>query len=51
MAIGKPIKIAGARVTVSPSLGAFRSVLARIGHHYMGDQLYSGYALRSLRQR
>jgi hypothetical protein len=38
-------------VMVSPSRGAFRSVLARFGHHYMGGQLYNGYALRFLRQR
>ena len=38
-------------VAVSPSRGAFRSVLARFGHHYMGDQLCNGYALRFLRQR
>ena len=44
---GEPSK---APVTVSASLGAFRSVLARFGHHYMGNQLYGGYALRFLRQ-
>jgi hypothetical protein len=38
-------------VAVSPSRGAFRTVLARFGHHYMGGQLYHGYALRFLRQR
>ena len=38
-------------VAVSPSGGAFRSVLARFGHHYMDDQLYNGYALRFLSQR
>jgi len=38
-------------VGISPSLGSFRSVLARFGHHYMGDQLYNGYALRFFRQR
>jgi len=38
-------------VGVSPSLGSFRSVLARFGHHYMYGQLYQGYALRLLRQR
>jgi hypothetical protein len=38
-------------VGISPSLGSFRSVLARFGHHYMSDQLYQGYALRLLRQR
>jgi O-acetyl-ADP-ribose deacetylase (regulator of RNase III) len=38
-------------VGISPSLGSFRSVLARFGHHYMDDQLYNGYALRFLRQR
>ena len=32
-------------------MGSFRSVLARFGHHYMGDQLYNGYALRFLKQR
>jgi len=37
-------------IAVSPSLGSFRSVLARFGHHYMGGQLYHGYALRFLRQ-
>jgi len=31
--------------------GCFRAMLARFGHHYMGDQLYGGYALRLLRQR
>jgi hypothetical protein len=40
-----------APVAVSPSRGAFRSVLARFGHHYMSGQLYHGYALRFLRQR
>jgi hypothetical protein len=40
-----------APVAVSPSRGTFRSVLARFGHHYMGGQLYHGYALRFLRQR
>ena len=40
-----------APVAVSPSRGAFRSVLARFGHHYMDGQLYHGYALRFLRQR
>jgi hypothetical protein len=39
-----------APVVVSPSRGAFRSVLARFGHHYMGGQLCHGYALRFLRQ-
>jgi len=38
-------------IAVSPKLGSFRSVLARFGHHYMGDQLYHGYASRVLRQR
>jgi hypothetical protein len=38
-------------VGLSPSLGSFRSVLARFGYHYMGGQLYNGYALRFLRQR
>jgi hypothetical protein len=28
----------------------FRTVLARFGHHYMNDQLYSGFALVELRQ-
>lgn len=37
-------------IGISPSLGSFRSVLARFGHHYMADQLYNGYALRWLRQ-
>lgn len=37
-------------VAVSPSLGSFRSVLARFGHHYMGGQLYNGFAMRFLRQ-
>jgi len=37
-------------VGVSPSLGSFRSVLARFGHHYMNDQLYHGYSLRCFRQ-
>ena len=37
-------------VAASPSLGSFRSVLARFGHHYMGGQLYRGFALRFLRQ-
>jgi hypothetical protein len=27
----------------------FRAVLARIGHHYMGDQLYFGFANRTLK--
>ena len=40
-----------APVAVSPSRGAFRSVLARFGHHYMSGQPYHGYALRFLRQR
>ena len=38
-------------VAISPSLGSFRSVLARFGHHYMEGQLYNGYALRFLRQQ
>lgn len=38
-------------VGISPSLGGFRSVLARFGHYYMADQLYNGYALRFLKQR
>lgn len=38
-------------IGISPSLGSFRSVLARFGHHYMSDQLYNGYALRFLQQR
>src|SRR5271170_4024028 len=38
-------------VGISPSLSSFRSVLARFGHQYMGDQLYNGYALRFLKQR
>jgi hypothetical protein len=37
-------------VAISPSRGNFRSVLARFGYHYMGVQLYGGYALRLLRQ-
>src|SRR5438874_3243269 len=37
-------------IGVSPSLLSFRSVLARFGHHYMGDQLYNGYALKFLNQ-
>jgi hypothetical protein len=37
-------------VGISPSLSSFRSVLARLGHHYMSGQLYNGYALRFLRQ-
>lgn len=37
-------------VAVSPSLGSFRSVLARFGYHYMGGLLYNGYAFRFLRQ-
>jgi O-acetyl-ADP-ribose deacetylase (regulator of RNase III) len=39
------------QVGISPSLGGFRAVLARFGHHYMGDQLYNGYALKFLGQR
>jgi len=38
-------------IATSPSLGSFRSVLARFGHHYLCGQLYNGYALRFLRQR
>jgi hypothetical protein len=37
-------------ITISPSLGSFRSVLARFGHHYMGGQLYHGFAMRPLEQ-
>lgn len=37
-------------IGISPSLGSFRSVLARFGHHYMSGQLYNGYALIGLRQ-
>ncbi|MBK8001825.1 MAG: hypothetical protein IPK15_24765 [Verrucomicrobia bacterium] len=37
-------------IASSPSLDSFRSVLARFGHHYLGGQLYNGYALRFLRQ-
>ena len=38
-------------IAISPSLGSFRSVLARFGHHYMNGQYYSGHALCFLRQR
>jgi hypothetical protein len=38
-------------IAVSRSCGSFRSVLARFGAHYMGGQLYNGFALRFLRQR
>jgi hypothetical protein len=38
-------------IAISPSRGSFRSALARFGAHYMGGQLYNGYALRFLRQR
>jgi hypothetical protein len=31
--------------------GYFRAVLARFGHHYMGDQLYGGHTTCVLRQR
>jgi hypothetical protein len=37
-------------IGISPSVGSFRSVLARFGHHYLSDQPYNGYALRWLRQ-
>ncbi len=37
-------------VGISPSLGSFRSVLARFAHHYMGCSPYNGYALRFLQQ-
>ena len=37
-------------IATSPSRGSFRSVLARFGAHYMGGQLYSGYALRCFQQ-
>ena len=37
-------------VAVSNSCGEFRAVLARFGHHYMGGQLYHGFALRFLCQ-
>jgi hypothetical protein len=37
-------------IAISPSLGSFRSVLARFGHHYMDGQLYHGFATRPLQQ-
>jgi hypothetical protein len=37
-------------IGISPTRGAFRSVLARFGHHYLGGQYYNGYATRLLRQ-
>ncbi|MEO5803294.1 MAG: hypothetical protein ABIR24_07165 [Verrucomicrobiota bacterium] len=36
---------------ISPSIGHFRSVLARFGYHYLSIQVYSGYACKFLRQR
>ena len=37
-------------IVASPSCGSFRAVLARFGHHYLGGQLYGGYAVRFLQQ-
>ncbi|MEJ0088265.1 MAG: hypothetical protein WDM80_00685 [Limisphaerales bacterium] len=37
-------------IAISPSLGSFRSVLARFGHHYMDGQLYHGFTMRPLQQ-
>jgi hypothetical protein len=34
----------------SKSRGEFCSVLARFGHHYMNDQLYSGHIQRAVSQ-
>ena len=38
-------------VATSKSIGEFRSVLARLGHHYMGGQLYGGHTRRTVTQR
>src|SRR3982750_2216314 len=37
-------------VAKSKSSGEFRAVLARFGHHYMGDQLYGGHRRLSIAQ-
>ena len=37
-------------VGVSRSGSAFRALLARLGHHYMGGQLYGGYQIARLEQ-
>lgn len=40
----------GDEITAETPRQLFRSVLARFGHHYMGGQLYAGYALAELQQ-
>jgi len=37
-------------VTTSKTIGEFRSVLARFGHHYMSVQLYAGHIARDVTQ-
>jgi|ERR1043166_5154059 hypothetical protein len=38
------------RITQSKTVGEFRAVLARFGHHYMSDQLYGGHARKTVAQ-
>ncbi|SRR5258708_16725385 len=38
-------------VAESKTVGEFRAVLARFGHHYMGGQLYGGHNRLSVRQQ
>lgn len=41
---------AGMEIATSPHRSHFRAMLARFGAHYLGGQLYGGYALRFLKQ-
>jgi len=38
-------------IAESKTVGEFRAVLARFGHHYMGGQLYGGHKRLSVTQR
>lgn len=38
-------------VTQSKTVGEFRAVLARFGHHYMGGQLYGGHIRWKISQK
>ena len=38
------------RVAESKSVGEFRAVLARFGHHFMGGQLYAGHTRLTVMQ-
>ena len=37
-------------IAESKSVGEFRTVLARFGHHFMGSQLYGGHTRRTVSQ-